>query len=92
MQYYSLYGHRDFVLCLGYKANIIKGYFLNYRPSAGSDCVISEFGSRIEILGDRHRIGDMVDTGVWRNIGERLFAVRNRVRDGKSFSRTIAMV
>ena len=90
MQYYSLYGHRDFVLCLGYKANIIKGYFLNYRPSAGSDSVISEFGSRIEILGG-HRIG-VVDTGVWRNIGERLFAVRNGVRDGKSFSRTIAMV
>ena len=52
MQYYSLYGHRDFVLCLGYKANIIKGYFLNYRPSAGSDSVISEFGSKIEILGE----------------------------------------
>jgi Nucleoside-diphosphate-sugar pyrophosphorylase involved in lipopolysaccharide biosynthesis/translation initiation factor 2B, gamma/epsilon subunits (eIF-2Bgamma/eIF-2Bepsilon) len=24
MQYYSQYGHSDFVLCLGYKANIIK--------------------------------------------------------------------
>ena len=31
MQYYSQYGHRDFVLCLGYKANVIKDYFLNYR-------------------------------------------------------------
>ena len=29
MQYYSQYGHRDFVLCLGYKANVIKDYFLN---------------------------------------------------------------
>ena len=79
MQYYSLYGHRDFVLCLGYKANVIKEYFLNYRPSAGSDCVISEFGSRIEILGEPPpdwRV-TLVDTGVWRNIGERLFAVRN---------------
>ena len=32
MQYYSQYGHKDFVLCLGYKANIIKEFFLNYRP------------------------------------------------------------
>ena len=32
MQYYSQYGHQDFVLCLGYKANIIKEFFLNYRP------------------------------------------------------------
>ena len=27
----------------------------------------------------------MVDTGVWRNIGERLFAVRNHVRDEEVF-------
>ena len=32
MQYYSQYGHRDFVLCLGYKANVIKDFFLNCRP------------------------------------------------------------
>ena len=25
MQYYSGYGHRDFILCLGYKANVIPG-------------------------------------------------------------------
>ena len=33
MQYYSQYGHRDFILCLGYKANVIKEFFLNYKPS-----------------------------------------------------------
>jgi glucose-1-phosphate cytidylyltransferase len=27
MQYYSEYGHRDFVLCLGYKANVVKDFF-----------------------------------------------------------------
>ena len=32
MQYYSQYGHKDFVLCLGYKANTIKEFFLNYKP------------------------------------------------------------
>ena len=31
MQYYSQYGHHDFILCLGYKANVIKDYFLNYK-------------------------------------------------------------
>ena len=42
MQYYSQYGHRDFVLCLGYKANVIKEFFLNYRQTADlRDCVIS---------------------------------------------------
>lgn len=30
MKYYSHYGHTDFVLCLGYKSEVIKNYFLNY--------------------------------------------------------------
>ena len=34
MQYYSQYGHRDFVLCLGYKANVIKDYFLHLNSAA----------------------------------------------------------
>ena len=51
MQYYSQYGHDDFILCLGYKANVIKDYFLNYRQTANRDCVISEFGKKVEILG-----------------------------------------
>jgi glucose-1-phosphate cytidylyltransferase len=87
MQYYSDYGHRDFVLCLGYKANTIKDYFLNYRASAASDCVVSEFGRKVEILGERPpdwRV-TLVDTGVWRNIGERLLAVKNHVRDEEVF-------
>ena len=37
MQYYSQYGHDDFILYLGYKANVIKDYFLNYRPTTNSD-------------------------------------------------------
>ena len=50
MQYYSDYGHRDFILCLGFKANVIKDHFLNYNPTASSDCVISNFGKKVEIV------------------------------------------
>lgn len=31
MKYYATFGHKDFVLCLGYKADIIKDFFLNYE-------------------------------------------------------------
>jgi glucose-1-phosphate cytidylyltransferase len=31
MKYYSSYGHNDFVLCLGYKKQVIKDFFLNYE-------------------------------------------------------------
>ena len=41
MQYYSQYGHHDFILCLGYKASVVKTYFLNYKVAEYNDCVIS---------------------------------------------------
>lgn len=87
MQYYSQFGHRDFVLCLGYKANTIKDFFLNYKPQSFSDCVVSGFGSRVELLGrpvEDWRIS-LMDTGIWRNIGERLWAVREQVQDEEMF-------
>jgi glucose-1-phosphate cytidylyltransferase len=31
MKYYAYYGHKDFILCLGYKSDVIKNYFLNYN-------------------------------------------------------------
>jgi len=31
MNHYSHYGHKDFYLALGYKSEVIKDYFLNYR-------------------------------------------------------------
>ena len=31
MKLYSYYGYNDFVLCLGYKHQVIRDYFLNYR-------------------------------------------------------------
>ena len=87
MQYYSQHRHHDFILCLGYKANVVKNYFLNYKIAESSDCIISEFGSKVEILGERPpdwRI-TLVDTGMWRNIGERLFAVKRFVKNEEIF-------
>ncbi len=87
MQYYSYYGHRDFILCLGYKANVVKDFFLNYRPQTFTDCVVSSFGSKVELLGKQEedwRVS-LIDTGIWRNIGGRLWAVRDHVKDEEVF-------
>ncbi len=87
MDTYSRFGHRDFVLCLGYKANTIKDYFLNYKPQAYVDCIVSSAGAKVEYIGklqEDWRIA-MIDTGVWRNIGERLWAVREQVRGEEYF-------
>jgi glucose-1-phosphate cytidylyltransferase len=87
MQYYSYYGHRDFILCLGYKAHVVKDFFLNYRPQAYTDCVVSGYGTNVELLDtpeEDWRVS-MIDTGIWRNIGERLWAVRDHVKDEEVF-------
>jgi len=87
MQYYSQYGHKDFVLCLGYKANTIKEFFLNYKPQTYLDCVVSGFGSKVELLGrpeEEWRV-TLLDTGIWRNIGQRLWAVREHVKNEEVF-------
>lgn len=87
MNTYSQYGHKDFVLCLGYKANTVKDFFLNYRPQAYSDCVVSNFGSKVDLLGKAEedwRVA-LIDTGIWRNIGQRLWAVREHVKNEEMF-------
>ena len=87
MEYYSQYGHKDFVLCLGYKANIVKEFFLNYRPQSYMDCVVSGYGNKVELLGkaaEEWRI-TLLDTGIWRNIGQRLWAVRDHVKNEEMF-------
>jgi glucose-1-phosphate cytidylyltransferase len=87
MQYYSQYGHSDFILCLGYKANTVKDFFLNYKPQAFSDCVVSGSGSNVQLLGntrDDWRV-TLIDTGIWRNIGQRLCAVREHVEGEEMF-------
>src|SRR6476661_8419630 len=42
MKYYAHYGHKDFVLCLGYRGDVIKNYFLQYDECVTNDFVLSE--------------------------------------------------
>jgi len=79
MRYYAHYGHRDFILCLGYRGDAIKDYFLHYDEAVSNDFVLSEGGRRVELLGSD--IADwritFADTGLDTTIGERLRRVRH---------------
>ncbi len=85
MRYYAHFGHKDFVLCLGYRGDLIREYFLNYRECMSSDFTLSEGGRRIELHSadiQDWRI-TFVDTGLHANIAERLLKVRKHL-DGES--------
>jgi glucose-1-phosphate cytidylyltransferase len=78
MRYYAHFGHKEFILCLGYKGDSIKKYFLEYDETVSNDFVFSEGGRKVDLLASD--IGDwkitFVDTGLTSNIGMRLKAVQ----------------
>ena len=81
MKYYAHYGHTDFVLCLGHKAEVIKDYFLNYTEALSNDFVLSGSDKSVALL--QSDISEwtitFVDTGYSSSIGERLRRVREHV-------------
>ncbi len=87
MRYYAHFGHKDFVLCLGYRGDLIREYFLNYNEALTNDFTLSEGGRKVELL--RSDIEDwritFVDTGLHSNIGQRLLRVREHLQGEKMF-------
>ena len=87
MRYYAHFGHKEFILCLGYRGDQIRDYFLNYNECLSNDFVLSEGGRRIEPV--KRDIEDwkitFVDTGLHANIGQRLLRVRNYLDGDEEF-------
>ena len=85
MRYYAHFGHKEFILCLGYGASHIKDYFLTYQEATSNDFVMH--GGHVELL--HSDISDwsitFVDTGLESAIGERLRRVRSHVGDDQYF-------
>jgi glucose-1-phosphate cytidylyltransferase len=87
MKYYAHFGHKDFILCLGYRADAVKNYFLSYNECVSNDFVLSAGGKNLELFNsDIHdwRI-TFADTGVHSNIGQRLKAVEKYLEGEDEF-------
>ena len=91
MRYYAAWGHKEFILCLGRKGDVIKEYFLNHNEALTSDFVLDGSAkARIELLrqdADDWRI-TFLDTGVNATIGERLKAAGPYLGDDSIFLAT----
>jgi glucose-1-phosphate cytidylyltransferase len=87
MRYYAHYGHKDFIICLGYRGDLIREYFLNYSEAATNDFVLSDGGRKVELLNkdiEDWRI-TFVDTGMNSNIGQRLLRVKKYLGNDEVF-------
>jgi glucose-1-phosphate cytidylyltransferase len=87
MKYYAHYGHKEFILCLGYRGDLIKKYFVTYNECDSNDFVLSGGGKDVQLLNSD--ISDwkitFVDTGLNANLGQRLRAARKHIGKDEVF-------
>jgi glucose-1-phosphate cytidylyltransferase len=87
MKYYAHYGHQDFILCLGYRGEAMRRYFLSYDECESNDFTLSEGGKRIHLYS--RDIGEwsitFAETGLYANLGQRLCAARRYLGDDEVF-------
>jgi glucose-1-phosphate cytidylyltransferase len=87
MKYYAHYGHTDFILCLGWQANVIKDHFLNRMECLPGGCDAAAGGESIKLVSKDTEDWNItfVDTGIDTNIGQRLRAVRQHLAGEENF-------
>jgi len=88
MKMYAHYGMREFILCLGYRGNMIKDYFLNYEAMNNDFRISLGRQSHIEFM-DAHQEQDftvtLADTGLETMTGGRLQCVERYLNDEDTF-------
>lgn len=92
MKTYSYYGHNDFVLCLGYKGDMIKDYFLKFEELA-NDFTLNLRSKKERIIHhNKTKLEDwnitFIDTGQETGTAARLARVRDFVARDKEFMLT----
>jgi glucose-1-phosphate cytidylyltransferase len=92
MRYYSMWGHSEFILALGYKSEVVKQYFLSYNGALFNDFVLGHSNGQtsLQLLSrdlDEWQI-TFVDTGLTANIGGRLQAIAPYLGDDEAFLAT----
>ncbi|MEM3101621.1 MAG: glucose-1-phosphate cytidylyltransferase [Candidatus Nitrosotenuis sp.] len=87
MKIYSSYGYSDFVICLGYKGEMIKEYFLNYKFINLDFTITLGKHDDIKVYGrnsEDHWTVTLVDTGLEAQTGSRVKKIERYI-DGDIF-------
>jgi len=82
MKIYETYGYNDFLLCLGYKQQSIKEYFLNYYLY-NSDVTIELEQNKVDVHfsnSESFKV-TLVDTGLTTNTAGRIKRIQKYVKD-----------
>ncbi len=91
MKYYASFGHKDFVLCLGYKGQVIKDFFLNYDQNT-RDFSVTLGKDRAVAYHTEHREVDwrvtLAETGLNALTGARIKRIQKYIGDDAHFMLT----
>ena len=88
MKIYEAYGYNDFIICLGYKAQVIKEYFLNYYLY-NSDVTIELAKNKVDVHfsnSESFKV-TLVDTGLHTNTAGRIKRIEKYI-DSETFMLT----
>ncbi len=87
MKYYSYFGHKEFILCLGYKGDSIKEFFLKYDECLTGDFVLSNGKKKQKLFKSDIESWKITfaETGLNTPLGERLLAVKKYLDDDERF-------
>ena len=88
MKYYSFYGHNEFIICLGYKGNVIRDFFINYHIYTQD--VTIDFKNNIKFTFHSKNNEDdwkvtLVDTGIDTMTGGRLNKIKKYIDEENFF-------
>jgi glucose-1-phosphate cytidylyltransferase len=90
MKLYAHYGYTDFIICLGYKGDVIRDYFLNYR-SRNCDVTLTLGSPLIEVHNGHTECGwrvTLAETGARTMTAGRLRRIRQYIGDDQCFLAT----
>jgi glucose-1-phosphate cytidylyltransferase len=84
MKTYAHYGHKEFIICLGYKGQSIKDFFLNYESHTRDFTITLGTGGGVAYHNNHEELGwkvTLVDTGIRSMTGARVSRIKDFVKN-----------
>jgi len=89
-KYYAQFGHNEFIICTGYKGEMIKDFFLNYNRSM-SNVTVDLSNDNVKILNTKSNENwkvSIIDTGLNTKTAGRIKQIESYLGEDNTFAMT----